>query len=83
MWYNAAMNKAILWIAGIIGVLFLILAFIYWTTPAGALPPYLPGYVPGEAHIHFKHGLGAIIVAVALFIFVWFKTGPKQGAQAQ
>lgn len=76
------MQRVFLWIAGIIGILFIILALVYWTTPAGALPPYLPGYEAGASHIHFKHGLGSLIVGAAIFIFVWFKTGPKQVVQS-
>jgi len=78
-----AMKKAFLWLAGIIGLLCIVLAFVYWTTPAGSLPLYLPGYEPGVTGIHFKHGLGALVVGVAIFIFLWFTTGPKQGAQSQ
>jgi len=71
------MHKSLAIIAGILGVVFLILAFVYWTTPASSLPTYLPGYDPAMGGIHFKHGLAALIVAVGLFIVVWFKTGKK------
>ena len=61
----------------LVGVVCVILAFVYWMTPANALPSYLPGYSPTLATVHFKHGLGALIVGFALFVWVWFRTGKK------
>jgi hypothetical protein len=46
--------------------------------PAGSLPTYAPGFEPGSTHIHFKHGLGTLILALALFALAWFKSGPKK-----
>ncbi len=71
------MDKALGVIALIVGVAFVMLAALYWLTPAGMLPTYLPGYEMGSATIHFKHGLGSLIVGLALFFFAWFKTAPK------
>jgi len=71
------MKKTINVIAVVLGALFVILAVVYWTTPASALPSYLPGHDPAMSAVHFKHGLAAIIVAAALFILVWFRTGKK------
>lgn len=76
------MKKTLNVLAVVIGALFVILAFVYWTTPASALPSYLPGYDPVMNTVHFKHGLGAIIVAAAFFVFVWFRTGKKAGGSA-
>ncbi len=61
----------------VLGILFLALAFYYWMTPADILPHFMPGYDPSLSTIHFKHGLGAFILAVAAFIFAWFKSGEK------
>lgn len=72
------MNKKIL-IAGAIflGIIFLVLACMYWSLPAGLLPHLIPGYEAGSQQIHFKHGVGAFILAVALFAYVWFASGSK------
>lgn len=71
-------NKIIVAVgAAIIGVVFLVLAGIYWTHAAGALPSFLPGYVAGSPHVHFKHGLGSLILALGLFAFAWFQSGRK------
>ncbi len=71
------MNKTLNMLAVAVGLLFVGLAVFYWMTPANMLPSYLPGYNPALSSVHFKHGLGALIVGVALFIFVWFRTGKK------
>ncbi len=72
------MNKTINVLAAVLGVLFVVLAIYYWMTPANMLPAYLPGYNPAMATAHFKHGLGSLIVGLALFVFVWFRTGKKK-----
>lgn len=77
MWYNNLMKKAIIVLALLLGIVFLILTFVYWTTPASGLPTYLPGYNPAMATPHFKHGLLALILAVLSFIYAWFATGKK------
>ena len=59
------------------GVVFLILTGVYWTHAAGSLPSFLPGYEAGSTHMHFKHGLGALILALGLFAFAWFQSGRK------
>lgn len=64
------------------GALCIGLAAYYWVTPASALPHYLPGYDPSIARVHFKHGLGALIVGAALLVWVWFRTGKRDGAEA-
>jgi len=64
-------------LAIVLGIVFLGLAFIYWTTPAASLPAFLPGFDPAMTGIHFKHGLAALILAVLLFVYAWFATGKK------
>ncbi len=72
------MNKKILTYGSVLlGIVFVILALIYWLTPAGSLPVYLPGYITSSSIIHFKHGLASLILALALFAFAWFKSGEK------
>ncbi len=64
-------------IAVVLGIVFVILAFFYWLTPAGNLPSFMPGFIAGSSAIHFKHGLAALIVAILLFIYAWFAGGKK------
>ena len=63
--------------AAVVGLVFLVLAGVYWTHSAGSLPAFLPGHVAGDAHVHFKHGLGSLILALGLFAFAWFNSGRK------
>ena len=72
------MNKKILvWGAVMLGVVFLGLAAYYWLTPAGYLPQWMPGFEANSPHVHFKHGLASLILAIGIFIYAWFASGPK------
>jgi hypothetical protein len=71
------MNKILNVIAVVAGLLCAVLAVYYWVTPANMLPDYFPGHDAAITRVHFKHGLGALILAIALFIWVWFRTGKK------
>jgi hypothetical protein len=71
--------------AVVLGVLLIVVAVIYFVEPAHSLPSFFPGHVSAtdvEAkHHHTKHGIAALVVALACFAFAWFQTGPKtQGA---
>jgi uncharacterized membrane protein HdeD (DUF308 family) len=71
--------------AVVLGVLLIVVAVIYFAQPAHSLPSFFPGHVSAgdseAAHHHTKHGIAALVVALACFAFAWFQTGPKtQGA---
>jgi hypothetical protein len=68
-------------VAGILGLLCLIVAVIYFVEPSGSLPSFLPGHAVGSVHKHMKHGVLALGLAVVLFVIAWFQTGPKTAAQ--
>ena len=73
------MNRAtITWGAAVLGVVFLALAVVYWVVPAGSLPTVIPGFEAGSTQVHFKHGIGSLLLALALFAFAWFRTGPQR-----
>ena len=59
--------------AVIVGLAFIGLAALYWLTPAGELPAFVPGFVPGVTKPHFRHGLGALAVGLAALVFAWFR----------
>ena len=72
------MNKKALVVTSIIlGILFVIIAITYWVNSAGSLPTYFPGYQADSSIVHFKHGLGSLILGLALFALAWFKSGSK------
>jgi hypothetical protein len=55
----------------ILGLIFAVIACVYWLTPAGSLPAFVPGFRPGSTAIHVKHGLASLAAAVACFIIAW------------
>jgi hypothetical protein len=61
--------------AVLLGILFLVIAVIYWADSASSLPSFFPGHDAGSAHHHVKHGIAAAIVAIGCFVFAWFQTG--------
>ncbi|MCL4384264.1 hypothetical protein M1116_02330 [Patescibacteria group bacterium] len=73
------MNKTLLIVLSVVaGLLCLVLAFIYFTTPAAALPHFLPGFNAALTKVHhYKHGLGALILGLGCFVFAWFQSGQK------
>jgi hypothetical protein len=72
--------------AVILGVVLLVVAAVYFIEPAHSLPSFFPGHVSttsSEAdHHHSKHGIAALVVALACFAFAWFQTGPKAAPAA-
>jgi amino acid permease len=72
------MKKIQIVIGVVVGVVCLGLAVVYWTTPAGSLPSFLPGFIAGSSVVHIKHGIATLIVAIAAFIFAWFGMGKKK-----
>ena len=73
--------------AVVLGILLIVVAVIYFVTPEHSLPSFFPGHAsatdPEANHHHSKHGIAALIVALGLFAFAWFQTGPKSGAAPQ
>ena len=65
-------------VAGLLGLLDLVLAYVYFTTPAGSLPTFLPGYETDSSHIHVSHAIGALVVAVVLFGVAWLTRAPNE-----
>jgi Na+/H+ antiporter NhaD/arsenite permease-like protein len=67
--------------AVIVGVLLIVVAVVYFVTPEHSLPSFFPGHASATSaeasHHHTKHGIAALIVALACFAFAWFQTGPK------
>ena len=66
----------------VIGVIFVIVAIVYWLIPAGSLPGFMPGYETGSTQVHVKHGIAALVVAAGCFVFAWFQTGPASRSPA-
>ena len=67
--------------AVILGIVLIVVAVIYFVEPQHSLPSFFPGHSattdPEANHHHTKHGIAALVVALACFAFAWFQTGPK------
>jgi hypothetical protein len=64
-------------LAGIVGVGFIVLAVVYFITPASSLPSFIPGYDPSTTHIHYTHAVASLVVGLAALALAWFKSGKK------
>jgi Na+/H+ antiporter NhaD/arsenite permease-like protein len=67
--------------AVVVGVVLVVVAVVYFVTPEHSLPSFFPGHASASSaeanHHHTKHGIAAIVVALACFAFAWFQSGPK------
>ncbi len=63
-----------------VGIAFVILAIVYFTTSAADLPSFVPGHQANSSHHHTKHGLAMLGLAVLAWIGAWFSTAPARGA---
>jgi hypothetical protein len=58
-------------IAYILAIICIVAAVMYFAMPAGKLPTFMPGYEAGSAHVHVKHAIIALVVAVILGVIGW------------
>lgn len=69
--------------AWVLGLALLVVAFIYFTTPASSLPAFFPGHEAGLVKTHYKHGIAAVLLALAVFAYAWFQGGKKSNQENQ
>jgi hypothetical protein len=58
----------------LVGIFFFCLSALYWLTPAGDLPAFVPGYEAGSTKTHFTHALGMLVIGVVAFALAWFRS---------
>lgn len=66
---------------GLLAVLFLGLAVIYFTRTAADLPAFLPGHQAGLARHHTKHGIAMLLLAALAGVGVWMFSGRQGSAE--
>jgi hypothetical protein len=76
-------KKTIVWGSITLGIIFIALSIYYFITPAGSLVSFMPGFQAGSTHVHLNHAIASLIVAIALFVLAWFKSGTKQPQSIQ
>lgn len=74
------MRRVLVPLAVVVGVALIVISIIYFAEPAKSLPSFFPGHEAGSTHHHTKHGIAALVVALGLFAFAWFASGPKARA---
>ncbi len=75
---NPVRPTALTWVLVVLGVLCLIVAVMYFTQPADALPSFFPGTDATNAAKHVKHGIAAAGLGAVLFVGAWMTTGSKK-----
>jgi hypothetical protein len=71
------MKKTLTWGSVVLGLLLIVVAIVYFITPSGNLPTMMPGFISGGTNIHYKHGIGALVLGLAFFAFAWFQSAPS------
>jgi uncharacterized membrane protein HdeD (DUF308 family) len=71
-------SRPLIALAVLAGLVLIAVAIVYFADPAKSLPSFFPGHDSASSHHHTKHGIAALVVALACFIFAWFATGPRQ-----
>lgn len=65
---------------GLLGVVLIVIAVVYFTENAHQLPSFFPGHEAGPAgvhHHHTKHAILALVLGVIALIGAWMTAGRK------
>lgn len=71
-------DRLLVALAVLAGVVLIVIAVVYFAEPARSLPGFFPGHQAASSHHHVKHGIAALLIGLACFVFAWFRTGPKK-----
>jgi hypothetical protein len=66
--------------AFLLAIICAVVAVMYYTTQAGSLPSFMPGYIPGSQHMHMKHAVIAAVAAIVLFVLGLFAGRSRKAA---
>jgi hypothetical protein len=58
-------------IAYLLGIVLIVIAAVYFVTPADHLPSFFPGHAAGVTRVHMKHGVLAGVVGIVLLAIGW------------
>lgn len=71
------MSKRLVLLSVVIGIFLVLIAGIYFLEPAKSLPVFFPGHDGMLSKHHYRHGIGALALALGCFAFAWFQSGKK------
>ena len=64
---------------GLLAVVFLIVAGIYFTKTASEIPSFFPGYLAqSKKGHHYKHGIAFVGLAVLSLVGAWMLSGSQK-----
>jgi len=69
-------------ILGIIALIFIVVAIVYMTTPAGSLPSVIPGHIAGSTGHHPIRAVGSLVIGIIFAVGAWFALAYKPKPQA-
>lgn len=58
------------------GIALVLVAILYFVTPAKDLPGFIPGHQAGLTRHHVTHGTAALVLGLLAWAGAWFTTGP-------
>jgi len=70
-------------VLAVVGLLFFLVAVIYFKDTAAALPSYFPGHQVGSGHKHVKHGIVATILGIVCLGGAWLGSGSRSTPNAE
>jgi hypothetical protein len=56
----------------VLGIALIVIAGIYFVTPADTLPSFFPGHEAGVMRVHMKHGIVAGAAGLAMLAVGWW-----------
>ncbi len=71
------MNKLVMLLSVLVGVVLVGISILYFVTPANHLPTFIPGYAADLTRHHFTHGIASLFLGLGAFAFGWFASGKK------
>lgn len=77
----ASERNAPTWVTALLalaGVVLLVVAIVYLAEPAKSLPSFFPGHDAAASRHHTKHGIAALLVALAAFAVAWISSGTRR-----
>jgi hypothetical protein len=77
-----ANRKPLVVLCGVLAVVFVVLAVVYFTRTAADLPSFLPGHAAHSTRHHTKHGIAMLGLAVLSAIGAWMLSAPSKGSSS-
>jgi drug/metabolite transporter (DMT)-like permease len=74
-------RRAPLWLSvllGVIGVLLIVIAVLYFVEPAHQLPSFFPGHTVHGNRPRTKHGIAALVVGLVVLAGAWLSSGRRR-----